>query len=86
MQSYVSPSCKQVSTDEEFFISTPVGSSLHVQWDRYGTFCFVPEESYASAMLGALHESNKKWTQLNPRLYPNRPLDVRSYLTFENNS
>ncbi|TFK51156.1 hypothetical protein OE88DRAFT_1808633 [Heliocybe sulcata] len=52
-------------------------ASLHVQWDTYGTFCFVPAEANAVNMLEALRQSNQDWehlVRLNPFL--RRPLDV----------
>ena len=52
-------------------------ASLHTQWDLYGTFCFVPAEDDAIAMLAALRESNKIWKQTSYLSNPERPLDVR---------
>ncbi|KAJ3481693.1 hypothetical protein NLJ89_g12190 [Agrocybe chaxingu] len=52
-------------------------ATYHVQWDVYGTFCIVPAEDDARAMLSALRTSNQQWTvhEFNDR--PARPLDVR---------
>ncbi|KAF9483651.1 hypothetical protein BDN70DRAFT_276837 [Pholiota conissans] len=38
-------------------------ASLHIQWSRYGTFCFVPAEKDALEMLAALRASNASWTK-----------------------
>ncbi|KIM41710.1 hypothetical protein M413DRAFT_27302 [Hebeloma cylindrosporum] len=38
-----------------------VEANYHLQWDLYGTFALVPAMDDASAMLGALKASNKKW-------------------------
>ncbi|KAF9472100.1 hypothetical protein BDN70DRAFT_887405 [Pholiota conissans] len=53
-------------------------SSLHIQWRDYGTFCFVPAEHDAKAMLAALRESNTQWEyQVRRNCNDNiRPLDL----------
>jgi hypothetical protein len=58
-----------------------VEASLHVQWVLYGTFCFVPAEKDANAMLHELHDSNAIWQQNQDTLAALhqdaiRPLDV----------
>ncbi|CAA7268652.1 unnamed protein product [Cyclocybe aegerita] len=49
-------------------------SSLHTQWDLYGTFCFVPAENDLLAMLESLKNSNEMWKQDAQDAV--RPLDV----------
>ncbi|KIM37123.1 hypothetical protein M413DRAFT_31073 [Hebeloma cylindrosporum] len=53
-----------------------VETSDHVQWDVYGTFCIVPTEDDARAMLTALKTSNQKWLVTGNNRTPARPLDV----------
>ena len=54
-----------------------VEASYHVQWDLYGTFCIVPAEDDALAMLTALRTSNQQWIVNDIVDNPARPLDVR---------
>ncbi|TFK51161.1 hypothetical protein OE88DRAFT_1808638 [Heliocybe sulcata] len=52
-------------------ITDVVEASLHVHWDTYGTFCFVPAEANVVTMLKALRQSNQDWedvVRLNPSL------------------
>jgi hypothetical protein len=61
-----------------------VEASLHVQWDNYGTFCFVPTEDDCNAMLHELRTINASWQQVHiARNDQNtiRDLDVR-FITF----
>lgn len=54
-------------------------ANLHTQWDLYGTFCFVPRETDAIAMLKELRTSNKTWMEMRhsaPQERILRPLDV----------
>ncbi|KIM37120.1 hypothetical protein M413DRAFT_278282 [Hebeloma cylindrosporum] len=51
-------------------------ASYHVQWDVYGTFCIVPAEDDAQAMLAALKTSNQKWIVNEALPRPFRPLNV----------
>ncbi|KAF9483676.1 hypothetical protein BDN70DRAFT_990208 [Pholiota conissans] len=54
-------------------------SNFNIQWRDYATFCFVPAESDAKAMLTSLHEINALWqmmTDRNPGKTCIRPLDV----------
>lgn len=62
-------------------IPVPVEANLHTQWDLYGSFCFVPAEKDANAMLEALKTCNQQWQELfddfEPSgLTPTRPLNV----------
>ena len=56
-----------------------VEASFHTQWDLYGTFCFVPMEQDAMAMLDKLRTINETWKQMQREhgfgSVP-RPLDV----------
>ena len=54
-----------------------VEASYHVQWVLYGTFCIVPAEEDARAMLTALRTSNQQWIVNDIVDNPARPLDVR---------
>jgi hypothetical protein len=58
-----------------------VEDGLHTQWDRYGTYCFVPAEDDIIAMLDTLRKGNETWKE-RTLSYPNsiRPLDVHSLL------
>jgi hypothetical protein len=60
-----------------------VEANLHVQWDLYGSFCFVPTEEDAINMLRELRTSNDIWQkdQLEEAIFrlfgpAPRPLDV----------
>ncbi|KAF8972732.1 hypothetical protein BDZ97DRAFT_1782429 [Flammula alnicola] len=58
-------------------------ANLHTQWDLYGTFCFVPTEDDANAMLQELRTCNETWRQRQHTLAGSasviraaRPLDI----------
>ncbi|KAF8436284.1 hypothetical protein L210DRAFT_3549265 [Boletus edulis BED1] len=64
-----------------FLLDSPTNAilleaSLHVHWDRYGTFCIVPSESDAEAMLNTLTVLNTEWAKSDPINAPVRPLDI----------
>jgi hypothetical protein len=60
-----------------------VEANLYTQWNRYGTYCFVPAEDDIIAILNALRKGNAKWqTYFFPCKNPGRPLDVCSYLPY----
>ncbi|KAJ3517704.1 hypothetical protein NLJ89_g327 [Agrocybe chaxingu] len=48
-------------------------SSLHTQWDIYGTFCFIPAENDLVAMLESLKRSNEMWRQDAPDAVSKEP-------------
>ncbi|TFK45563.1 hypothetical protein OE88DRAFT_1715335 [Heliocybe sulcata] len=48
-------------------------ASLHVHWDTYGTFCFVPAEANVVTMLKALRQSNQDWEDVTAEPY-NKPM------------
>lgn len=69
--------------ESRFFL---VEASLYTQWNRYGTYCFVPAEDDIIAMINALRKGNAKWqTYFFPCENPRRPLDVCSYLPYDIN-
>ncbi|KAF9483677.1 hypothetical protein BDN70DRAFT_929026 [Pholiota conissans] len=54
-------------------------SNLYIQWRDYATFCFVPAEADAKAMLTSLRKSNTLWQEkvdCNPGKAIIRPLDM----------
>ncbi|KAG6376552.1 hypothetical protein JVT61DRAFT_1526 [Boletus reticuloceps] len=64
-----------------FLLDSPTNAilleaSLHVHWDLYGTFCIVPSESDAEAMLDTLTVLNTEWAKYDPINAPVRPLDI----------
>ncbi|KAF5370995.1 hypothetical protein D9615_010021 [Tricholomella constricta] len=64
----------------KFLLDSPTNAilleaTLHVHWGLYGTFCVVPSESDARAMLDALNKINEAWNQNASEGYV-RPLDI----------
>ncbi|KAF8337664.1 hypothetical protein F5887DRAFT_984264 [Amanita rubescens] len=65
----------------KFLLDSPTNAilleaSLHVHWDIYGTFCIVPSDSDASAMLEALRKINEDWAKHDSSEGHVRPLDI----------
>lgn len=54
-------------------------ATLHAHWDIYGTFCIVPSDSDANAMLEALRKINEDWAKHDASEGHVRPLDVCFY-------
>ncbi|KAK2464039.1 hypothetical protein APHAL10511_003983 [Amanita phalloides] len=65
----------------KFLLDSPTNAilleaTLHVHWDLYGTFCIVPSDSDASAMLEALRKINEDWAKHDASEGHVRPLDI----------
>jgi len=58
-----------------------VEDSLYTQWNRYGTYCFVPAEDDIIAMLDALRKNAKGKRYFLPCENRRRPLNVCSTIT-----
>ncbi|KAJ3501797.1 hypothetical protein NLJ89_g9180 [Agrocybe chaxingu] len=68
------------STSGGFLLDGPSNAilCLHLQWNTYGTFCFVPAEPDAKAILDALRQSDRDWKKHYEAThdFPVRPLDI----------
>ncbi|KAF8972065.1 hypothetical protein BDZ97DRAFT_1783040 [Flammula alnicola] len=51
-------------------------SNLRIQWELYGTYCFVPAEDDANAMLDALRQSNEEWGHVSKAPFHRPSWDV----------